>query len=215
MTDADRFIPAILARAATARTIVAIAGAPGSGKSTLVERLRDRLLAEGAAGCEILAMDGFHYDDTLLEPWGWRPRKGAPHTFDVGGLAATLLRLRAGQDDVAVPVFDRAIEIARAGARIIPASARVILAEGNYLLLDTAPWSDLAPAFDVTALIDCPPEVIRGRLTGRWRKQGFSEEKARAWIESNDLPNAMTVITGSRTPDHRLPCGWDPYTAST
>jgi pantothenate kinase len=74
-----------------------------------------------------------------------RPRKGAPDTFDVGGLRHTLLRLKSGEEDhVAVPIFDRQLEIARAGARLIAKATRIIAVEGNYLLLRRAPWSDLS-----------------------------------------------------------------------
>lgn len=86
-------------------------------------------------------MDGYHYDDMLLDRLGRRARKGAPDTFDVGGYAHMLKRLRENAEEaVAVPVFDRDIEIARAGARLVPRSARIIVTEGNYLLLRDEPW---------------------------------------------------------------------------
>ena len=101
-----------------ARRIVAVAGPPGSGKSTPAERAA-AALGGRSGGADVLAMDGFHFDDEVLVPRGWRPRKGAPHTFDVGGLAAMLARLdRNDEEFVAVPRFDREIEIARAGARL-------------------------------------------------------------------------------------------------
>lgn len=69
----------------------------------------------GAAA--ILPMDGYHYDDLLLEARGDRPRKGASHTFDVDGFHAMLTRLAANDGrDVVVPVFDRSFEIARISA---------------------------------------------------------------------------------------------------
>lgn len=104
-----------------ARTVVAIAGAPGAGKSTLAEALVDRLNAVREGAAALLPMDGFHFDDLHLVPAGLRARKGAPETFDVGGYAHALRRLCVGDEPfVAVPVFDRGIEIARAGARLIP-----------------------------------------------------------------------------------------------
>ena len=104
------------ARAAPgARVIVAVAGAPGSGKSTLADKLVGKLNARQPGLAAVLPMDGYHYDDLHLVPAGLRPTKGAPDTFDVGGLYHTLSRLRAADEDfVAVPVFDRSIEIARA-----------------------------------------------------------------------------------------------------
>src|SRR5690606_35287023 len=83
----------------------------------------------------------------------------------VGGLDHSLARLRTRDEAfVAVPVFDRAIEIARAGARLIPAGVPVIVAEGNYLLLKDAPWSALARHFELTVRLDVPEDVLRARL---------------------------------------------------
>jgi pantothenate kinase len=187
------------------RIILAIAGPPGSGKSTLAEGLAARLNAQVPGLAEVLPMDGYHYDDLYLVPAGLRPRKGAPQTFDVGGLFHTLRRLRARDEaEVAVPVFDRSIEIARAGARLIPASVPVIVVEGNWLLLDRAPWDRLRPMFDVTVRVDVPEPVLRSRLRARWEGLGLSEAEIIAKLEENDLPNGRLVRDASILPDFLL-----------
>jgi pantothenate kinase len=180
------------------RIIVALAGAPGAGKSTLSGQLVAALPAGEAA---LVPMDGFHFDNAVLDAMGLRNRKGAPQTFDCAGLAATLRRVRSGEGHVAVPVFDRQADLARASAAIIPADARFVLVEGNYLLLDRAPWSDLAPLFDLAIFIEVPIAELERRLLGRWTDLGRSKEAARAWVEGNDLPNARLVIEGSRRAD--------------
>jgi pantothenate kinase len=183
---------------AETRRLVAIVGAPGAGKSTFVETLRERLNASRPQFAHILAMDGYHFDDRVLEARGDRPRKGAPHTFDVGGLTAMLGRLSADAgEDIAVPIFDRSLEIARAGADIIPASARLILVEGNYLLLDDPAWSALRRYFDVTVMLDVPRPVLIERLAARWRGYGMDEAAVREKLEGNDLPNADLVLSHS------------------
>lgn len=195
-------------RAQNGRVIVALAGAPGSGKSTVAERLADALNADRPGTAAVLPMDGFHYDDLHLVPAGLRPRKGAPHTFDVGGLYHALLRMRARDEPaVAVPVFDREIEIARAGARLVPAEVPVIIVEGNYLLLGQDPWTRLAPLFDVTVLIDVPEPVLRARLERRWQDLGLTGAEITAKLEANDLPNGRQVRTQSIVPDFRLANG--------
>lgn len=180
------------------RIIVALAGPPGAGKSTLSEQLLAALPVGEAA---LVPMDGYHFDNAVLDAMGLRHRKGAPHTFDCAGLAATLRRIRSGEGDVAVPLFDRQADLARAGAAIIPADARFVLVEGNYLLLDRPPWSELAPFVDLMIFIDVPIVELERRLLARWADLGRSEEAARAWVESNDLPNARLVIEGSRRAD--------------
>lgn len=190
-----------LAQEQTGRLIAALAGPPGAGKSTIAEAVAARLNAKAPGRCAVLPMDGFHYDDMVLVPRGDRPRKGAPHTFDVGGLNAMLARLRANVEaEIAVPVFDRSIEIARAGARIIPQSAGILLVEGNYLLLDAAPWSALRPLFDLTAMVRVAPETLRKRLGARWRDMGLDEAETMAKLEENDLPNGRLVMTRSVAP---------------
>ena len=93
--DLDGLADRLAAEQGPVRRVVAVAGAPGSGKSAFAERLCDRL--EGRIAAQVLAMDGFHYNDAVLETRGHRPRKGAPHTFDVDGLAAAIARLRRGR----------------------------------------------------------------------------------------------------------------------
>ena len=182
------------------RQVIAIVGAPGAGKSTLVERL-----AESLDETAILPMDGFHYDDAVLHQMGRRPWKGAPDTFDVRGLRSTLARLRdPAEGPVAVPVFDRDLEISRGSARIIDAQARLILAEGNYLLLNAAPWPSLRPQFDLTIRIEVPEDELRRRLTRRWVGYGLTEAEIAFKLDENDLPNGRRIMREGVDPDYLL-----------
>ena len=208
MTDLEKLANVVTARAGAGRVILAIAGAPGSGKSTLAEDLVARLNAQAEGLAVVLPMDGYHYDDLYLVPAGLRPRKGAPQTFDVGGLYHTLKRLRARDEaEVAVPVFDRGIEIARAGARLIPDTVGVIVVEGNWLLLDRVPWDRLRPMFDLTVMVEVLEPVLRARLLDRWQGLGLSATEITAKLEENDLPNGRLVRDGSVPADFRLANG--------
>ena len=196
---------AVLDRSFCERAIIAIAGPPASGKTTLAARLAERLNGSSLGSAVALGQDGFHYDDAVLNPRGWRARKGAPHTFDVGGLRALLERLRLNkEDEIAAPVFDRTIEIARAGALIIPQSARFVVLEGNYLLFKQAPWPSLRPLFDLTVRLDVPEPVLRERLLQRWAEIGLDAEATARKLEDNDLPNALAVIQESGEADMRV-----------
>jgi pantothenate kinase len=186
--------------ASTDRRIVAVVGAPGSGKSTLAERL-----AAALPGAAVLPMDGYHYDDGLLRARGMLARKGAPDTFDVSGFGHMLQRLRRNEEDeIAVPVFDRDLEISRAGARMIGREVKMLIVEGNYLLLATPPWSHLYALYDVTVALDVPEAELRRRLVARWRGYGYAEDQITAKVEGNDLPNGRFVRESSKPADFIL-----------
>jgi pantothenate kinase len=181
---------------AQGRFLTALAGPPGAGKSTLAAEL----VAALGKGAKAVPMDGFHYDDAVLIARGARARKGAPDTFDVAGFRHLLTRLRS-EDEVAIPLFDRDLEISRAGADIVGPDDRILIVEGNYLLLNEAPWPDLAPLFDLTIWIDVPEAELDRRLMARWAHYGKTPAEARAWIDSNDMPNIRRVVAGSRPAD--------------
>jgi pantothenate kinase len=199
MSEIASIAAAIFKRAGkSSRFIVAVAGPPGSGKSLLAERLHEVLPENSSV---VVPMDGFHFDDIVLNQRGLRPRKGAPETFDYAGFAALLKRIRAGEPDIAIPVFDRSMELSRAGAAIVGADVKFVLVEGNYLLLDEEPWTRLSGLFDFSIFLDVPRAELERRLMERWRGHGKSEEDARAWIASNDLPNVERVLARRRRPD--------------
>lgn len=182
------------------RFIVAIAGPPGAGKSTLADELATALKTLGESA-EVLPMDGFHMDNGVLQEKVLLTRKGAPETFDVRGFLDIIRAVRVAEGEVLVPVFDRYRELAIAAARIIDVSTRFVLVEGNYLLLDRAPWSSLEGQFDYAILISPPVATLEERLMDRWRGYGLSEEAARAKTQDNDLKNGALVRDHCRGAD--------------
>lgn len=187
------------------RMMVAVAGPPGSGKSTTSGILMDMLIDRHRIRTQIVALDGFQYDNAVLAQLGLADRKGAPETFDVDGMASLLARLSDSTDDaVAVPVFDREIDVARAGARLVEPDTRILLVEGHYLLLREARWSHLRTYLDCSAMIVSDEASLRARLMRRWLDLGFSYEASEAKLEQNDLPNAMRVFADSVDADYDL-----------
>ncbi|MEW2167685.1 nucleoside/nucleotide kinase family protein [Streptomyces sp. NPDC007084] len=176
------------------RALLGIAGAPGSGKTTLAERLVQRLGAAGDFGVAHVPMDGFHLADAELDRLGRRDRKGAPDTFDAAGYAALLRRLREDEDDlVYAPGFERVLEQPLAGAVPVPRSARLVVTEGNYLLLREAAWARAREQLDEVWFCELEDAERVRRLVARHQEFGKDHETAMAWVLGPDQRNAELV----------------------
>lgn len=175
------------------RVLVAIAGPPASGKSTLAERLKQDL----GANAVVLPMDGFHLDNDRLRKMGLLHRKGAPQTFDAKGFVALLRQVRS-QRHVSFPTFDRDQDRTLADTGAVHDTTNVVLVEGNYLLLDVAPWSDLAGLFDFSICLDVDANDLEARLIARWIDHGLTPEDARARAIGNDMKNVQFVQDNAR-----------------
>ncbi|MDG4648184.1 nucleoside/nucleotide kinase family protein [Roseibacterium sp. SDUM158017] len=191
-----------LAAADGRRRLVAIAGPPGAGKSTLAHDLYAELRHRGETAA-VVPMDGFHLDNRVLSEKGLLARKGAPQTFDGDGFANLVRRIGAGER-VYYPVFDRDRDISIAGAAELSPDTDYVLFEGNYLLCDVPPWDGLLPLWSFTVFVDPGRDVIARRLLQRWRDQGLSEQDAIRRRDGNDMPNADFVLANSIVPDLRV-----------
>lgn len=198
----DELVTALSLRDLGKRTLVGIAGPPGSGKSTFADALTAGLNKSGSCTAAVFPMDGYHYDDAVLQERGLLARKGAANTFDVAGFQQMLERLRRNDEpEIAVPVFDRQLELSRAGARLIPQSVDLLIVEGNYLLLDQSPWRDISPLLDVTVMLSVSEAVLQQRLIERWRTHNIPETEISSKVDANDLPNGRLVVSRSVAAD--------------
>ncbi len=173
------------------RRVLGIAGGPGVGKSTMAQRLATELGGVAA----YVPMDGFHMKHAKLESLGTAADKGMPHTFEGAAFADFLTQLKAATADLAGPGYSRKIEDVVDEAFVVPATTRLLVVEGNYLLLATAPWWRVRPLLDRAIFVAVPRELVRTRLMKRHAEEGlFTEERNRAHIERVDLVNYDTVM---------------------
>ena len=184
------------------RYFIALSGPPASGKSTISEKIIQDLNSKGYQS-SVLQMDGFHLDDQILKDRNLISKKGAPETFDVMGLISFLSRLQI-EPEVIVPIFDRSLELSRSSATIINKETKVILVEGNYLLLKSKPWDNLQKFFDVSVMISCEEKVLEKRLLDRWKSFNLSKEDTYQKVYQNDLPNGLNVLNNSSASDYIL-----------
>lgn len=181
-----------------ARRIIGIAGAPGSGKSTVAEKLCRELGPRAA----YLPMDGFHLANAELERLGLRASKGSIDTFDGSGYLALLRRVRASRSStVYAPRFSREIEEPIAGSIAIQPEARLVVTEGNYLLIDREPWSAVPAECDETWYIEVDERTRLRQLIARHIEFGMDPDAATAWAHGTDQRNAELVFTSRSRAD--------------
>ncbi|KAK9811760.1 hypothetical protein WJX72_009620 [[Myrmecia] bisecta] len=206
---AQRVLDNLSQAPSTSKYVVGIAGAPGSGKSTLAHAVAARvnMMAESPQADTPLAvavgMDGFHYYrwqlDKMEDPVEAHAKRGAHWTFD-GSAFVECIRTVKTTGQAFIPSFDHGKgDPVLDDIQVLPQTS-VVLVEGNYLLLDMEPWSELTSLFDETWFIECDTsaamERVLLRMTG---EMGLTPDVAHWRVANNDNPNAeLIALTQSR-----------------
>ena len=177
------------------RFILGITGPPAAGKSTLAGRLVNAI--NSAAGSTVAAavpMDGFHLDNVTLQRLGLTHKKGAPETFNSVAFLQLLRHIReVPRRGLSAPAYDRSLHDPQPDAIGISKDVKIIVTEGNYLLLNAGQWSLIRGQLDEVWYVNASLGIIRRRLLERHLMNGLSMEEARNKIEGSDVPNAILV----------------------
>ncbi|MFF1881629.1 nucleoside/nucleotide kinase family protein [Pseudarthrobacter sp. NPDC058196] len=185
------------------RTILGIAGAPGSGKSTFAAWLQEQFSPGTAV---VVPMDGFHLGNAIIEGTPLRERKGAIDTFDGGGYLSLLRRL-ARRDEAVVyaPEFRRTLDEPVAASIAVPAEVPLVITEGNYLLAGQEPWKNVRAQLDEVWFLETPPALRLQRLVDRHVSFGMDRAAALAWATGPDEVNARLIQAGRQAADRLIP----------
>jgi pantothenate kinase len=191
---AARLLPHVARRTGrTDRFLLGLTGPPGVGKSALagavVEAFDD---VHGGDNAVVVGMDGFHLRQAELRRLGLDHVKGAPDTFDADAFVGVVRRLRDTVASVAVPAFDRSIEEPVPDAVLVRPSHRLVVVEGNYLLLD-GPWAPLRDLLDEVWHLRLPDDVRVPELVARHVAHGRTARAAHEWVRRSDEANARLV----------------------
>ncbi|KAK8085940.1 hypothetical protein PG994_000914 [Apiospora phragmitis] len=211
---------------ARGRILVALAGVPGSGKTTVSSALLASLSNTGRSREDVVvvamlslgAQDGFHHTKATLasfrDPDMAFRRRGAPFTFDADGLLDLVSALKVGpltgleseEHIFTAPSFDHAVQDPVVDDIRISSRSKIVIIEGNYTLLNEHPWNKIAKLVDERWFVDVPPEVAKERLVLRHLAAGIetSREAAAHRAEENDLPNGDLIRSKLIEPDVRI-----------
>ncbi|MEX0859765.1 MAG: nucleoside/nucleotide kinase family protein [Cucumibacter sp.] len=187
-----------MASARRGRVMIGIAGGPGAGKSGLAEAVCDA--AWPGLPAQVIPMDGFHMRQKKLQRLGLAGDKGAPHTFEAERFIEFVARLRTARRAMPGPAYSREIEDVVPDAYVVSRKERLLIVEGNYLLLDKEPWRVLRDLFDLTIFVSLSRKRAKARLAKRHAEGGlFSDEHIARHVEEVDMVNFDLVAkTASR-----------------
>lgn len=191
------------------RTVVAIAGVPGLGKTTVSALIAAELNKRGIPTV-VVPQDGYHLYRHQLQALPNAEeaiaRRGAPFTFNCQRLVALIKSLRdpeTAQNSISAPSFDHRLKDPVENDIVVDPAVKVVLLEGNYVGLQEGLWRAISGLVDELWFVAAAPEVVRKRIVARHVQTGVTENEKEALhrFETNDWPNAEYILSHSAVPE--------------
>jgi pantothenate kinase len=94
---------------------------------------------------------------------------------------------------------------------VVPPAARVVVTEGNYLLLPEPRWQRARAALAEVWFVTGDDELRRSRLVERHVTFGKEPDAAVTWVERTDEANAAVIVASADSADRVVlngPAGW-------
>lgn len=189
--------------------LLAVAGIPGSGKTTSSFILSSVLSNQYGVHNVVLPMDGYHYPLSYLKSMENSEdmvyRRGAPDTFDAAAFQHDLKRIRDGDGEsiIFLPGFDHAVGDPEKDQYKFERSRHdVVVCEGLYLFHDEGDWEQTNNLFDCKIFIDADIDRCIDELKERNKCiPGYTLEELEKRCDEVDRQNALTVMRSRSSAD--------------
>ena len=192
------------------RYVVGIAGPPACGKSAFCSLLSAVINAlAGDRVSAAIGLDGWHFPNWYLDSHfihrggvelPLRKVKGSPPSFDAQSALAFLHSLRIS-DSLTYPTYSRILHDPIPDSGRIETGQRIILIEGNYLLLDQPPWDQFKAQFDLSIFLTAPREPLIQSLRERHLRGGKDPQAVENHMRFSDIPNFDLILSHSVAAD--------------
>jgi len=205
------------------RTLIALAGGPGSGKTFIASSIADAVTKRGLKA-QAVSIEGFVKPSHVLTD-EQKQHKGAIDTFDGEAVVNFFKKLRelGPGHELSCPGVDEENKFEPVpDGESVHADAEVVIFEGIYMLANEEPYLQIrAPLVDERWFIEVKPEIVRQRVAERRLSKGKassmeeslktydeSDSKNTQWIAEHIVDVDLTIVSNEeceiRWPDGRV-----------